>query len=351
MLMCSGRPWIDVAAATARSATAATTTPARSRRRSTPPSPTTGRCIFRPAPTRSRAKITIDYAGQASERVSPDLRGRDDRRAHHRLGAGAAGANARAARPSSPTGCFYFKEEGTLFVNAEHAGLCGGDRQDAISPTRTTRRKSTTWSSTTPAPRPAPAGCSSTTCSTATSTRLPIAAGGGGRVGARADAVLAHFRRRHRRRRPAARRCCSRTGYNYRQHDLRLRHGGVADLPRRSPSTHDGMNTFISPYFDCTTAVNATASTHNLLINPNYAGNVVNRGAAIDRHPDRRHRQLGAAGSFRRRRPIPRRRSTRGTALSIFNAPGASLAVTLPAPARGRPPAGRWVLPPTTARA
>jgi len=41
---------------------------------------------------------------------------------------------------------------------------------------------------------------------------------------------------------------------------------------------HDGQNSFVSPYFACTTAVNATASTRNVLINPTFAGNVVNRG-------------------------------------------------------------------------
>ena len=41
---------------------------------------------------------------------------------------------------------------------------------------------------------------------------------------------------------------------------------------------HNGLNTFVSPYFDCVTAVNATASVGNTLINPNYGGNVVNYG-------------------------------------------------------------------------
>src|SRR5437868_12882622 len=41
---------------------------------------------------------------------------------------------------------------------------------------------------------------------------------------------------------------------------------------------HDGQNSFVSPYFACTTAVNATASNRNVLINPTYAGSVVNRG-------------------------------------------------------------------------
>src|ERR1700694_436713 len=41
---------------------------------------------------------------------------------------------------------------------------------------------------------------------------------------------------------------------------------------------HNGLNTFVSPYFNCTTAVNATASDGNVLINPNYGGATVNYG-------------------------------------------------------------------------
>src|SRR6516162_10129340 len=39
---------------------------------------------------------------------------------------------------------------------------------------------------------------------------------------------------------------------------------------------HNGLNTFVSPYFNCQTAVNATASIGNVLINPNYVGATVN---------------------------------------------------------------------------
>ena len=41
---------------------------------------------------------------------------------------------------------------------------------------------------------------------------------------------------------------------------------------------HNGLNTFVSPYFDCVTAINATSSVGNMLINPNYGGNTVNFG-------------------------------------------------------------------------
>ncbi len=97
-------------------------------------------------------------------------------------------------------------------------------------------------------------------------------------------------------------------------------------------STHDGMNTFISPYFACVTAVNATGSTRNLLINPTYAGSVVNRG------PLSTGIQVIGSGNhvpwqFPAVASITLAPIDGGTQLSSFNAPGASMAVTLPSPA------------------
>ncbi len=97
-------------------------------------------------------------------------------------------------------------------------------------------------------------------------------------------------------------------------------------------STHDGMNTFISPYFACVTAVNATGSTRNLLINPTYAGSVVNRG------PLSTGIQVIGSGNhvpwqFPAVASITLAPIDAGTQLSSFNAPGASMAVTLPSPA------------------
>ena len=69
----------------------------------------------------------------------------------------------------------------------------------------------------------------------------------------------------------------------------------------RSPSAHDGQNTFISPYFNCTTAVSATASTRNVLINPNFGGAVINRGPQSTGDPGDRHRQPGAVAVPERR--------------------------------------------------
>ena len=95
---------------------------------------------------------------------------------------------------------------------------------------------------------------------------------------------------------------------------------------------HDGQNTFISPYFNCTTAVSATASTRNVLINPNFGGAVINRG------PQSASIQVIGTGNrvpwqFPSVSSYTATGIDSGTALSSYNAPGASLAITLPVPA------------------
>jgi hypothetical protein len=94
---------------------------------------------------------------------------------------------------------------------------------------------------------------------------------------------------------------------------------------------HDGQNTFVSPYFNCATAVNATASIRNLLINPTYAGGVTNRG------PQATGLEVVGTGSwavwqFPSVASYTASGIDDGTALSSYNTSGASLAVTLPAP-------------------
>lgn len=97
-------------------------------------------------------------------------------------------------------------------------------------------------------------------------------------------------------------------------------------------TTRDGENTFTSPYFSCTTAVNATGSTKNLLVNPLFAGNVVNfgpqsAGIRIAGSGNRAQWLFPAAATYTAA-PIDE-----GLTISSFNAPGAALAVTLPAAA------------------
>jgi hypothetical protein len=94
-------------------------------------------------------------------------------------------------------------------------------------------------------------------------------------------------------------------------------------------NTHHGDNTFLSPYFNCTTAVSATASDNNLLVNPQYAGAVVNYGPqsvgiSVEGTGSRAKWIFPAAASYTAA-PIDD-----GLAVSSFNASGASLSVTLP---------------------
>jgi hypothetical protein len=94
---------------------------------------------------------------------------------------------------------------------------------------------------------------------------------------------------------------------------------------------HDGQNTFLSPFFNCATAVSATASTRNVLINPNFGGNVINRG------PQSTGIQvIGTGNRVPWQFPTGASYTASGiddkTAISSFNASGASLAVTLPGP-------------------
>ena len=93
---------------------------------------------------------------------------------------------------------------------------------------------------------------------------------------------------------------------------------------------HNGLNTFISPYFDCVTAVSATASIGDVLINPNYGGSTVNLGPnsvgiSIQGTGSRAQWMFPSAASYTAT-PIDDQLS-----ISSFNAPGASMAVDVAA--------------------
>jgi len=94
--------------------------------------------------------------------------------------------------------------------------------------------------------------------------------------------------------------------------------------------SHNGLNTFVSPYFDCVTAVNATASDGNVMINPNYGGATVNygplsTGISVIGTGSRDNWLFPVAGSYVTS-PIDD-----GLSVSNYNTPGASMSVTLPA--------------------
>ena len=92
---------------------------------------------------------------------------------------------------------------------------------------------------------------------------------------------------------------------------------------------HNGLNTFVSPYFDCATAINATSSLGNTIINPNYGGNVSNYG------PNSVGISVQGTGSrpqwmFPTTTTYTAAPVDDGLAISSYNAPGSSMTVTLP---------------------
>jgi hypothetical protein len=101
-------------------------------------------------------------------------------------------------------------------------------------------------------------------------------------------------------------------------------------------NTHNGYNTWISPYFNCTTAVSAVGSNGNMLVNPQYAGNVTNYGPQSDGISviGSGSRPLWLFPSVATYTPAP---VDDGLRLSSYNTPGAALTVNLPAPSTLNP--------------
>ena len=291
------------------------------------------------------ATLTIDFAGQASSgfRLLSEGATLDGRTI---AGGPVLQVQCSGGTVASPTGCFYFRQEGVLFVNANTPGygvVIGkadfADAQNSLKIDHLVVNNASTAAS---------AGglqlnyvLDSDIFAIADSagggagmaleqTQFSRISGAGSAAGTGGTALLLE------------------QGFNN-SNTIFAFDMEVSPTCLGITSNHDGMNTFVSPYFSCTTAVNATASTHNVLINPTYAGNVVNRGpqsAGIEviGSGNWARWQFPAAASYTAA-PIDDK-----TVLSSFNAPGALLAVTLPAPSAV---AAGWSmgLPPTTARA
>ena len=272
-------------------------------------------------------KLTIDYAGQASNGFRLISEGATiDGRA---IASGPVlQVQCSGGTVGSPANCFYFKEEGALFINADtpsYAVVIGkGDFSDAHNSLKLDHLVVNNASTA------AAAGGLQLTF-VLDSDIFAIADSAGGAAGMALEQT--QFSRISGAGSAAA---TGGTALLFEQ-GFNFANTVFAFDMEVSPTclgitfNHDGMNTFISPYFACTTAVNATASTHNVLINPTYAGNVVNRGPQstgieVIGSGNRARWQFPAAASFIAT-PIDDK-----TALSSFNAPGAALSVTLPAP-------------------
>ena len=269
--------------------------------------------------------LTIDYAGQASRgfRLISEGATIDGR-------AVAAGPVLRVqcsgGVPGAPADCFYFKQEGVLFVLADtpdYAVVIGkNDFSDAHNTIKLDHLNVNNRSTNSGA-----GGCRFNFVLDSDLWAACVSAGGGAGL-ALEQTQFSRISGSGTAQGTGGRGLVLENGFNYANTFLAL-DLEVSPICLSITTPHDGQNTFVSPYFACTTAIDATASTHNLLINPTFAGNVVNRGPQsvgieIIGHGNWAHWQFPTAATYTAA-PIDDR-----TVLSSFNAPGNVLSVSLP---------------------
>ena len=264
VVICSGRPWLDVRCNGAmgddvHDDTSAVQTTINNAVANNWP-------VHFPAGTyKITSSLIIDYASQAAHGFRLISRGAivDGRS----VSAGPVlQIRCSGGSPTSPTGCFYFKEEGSFFVNANTPGyavIVGmpdfSDAHNSIKIDHLIVNNASTNS----------AGGACQFNYVLDSDIYAICDSAGGAAGMAFE--QAQFSRISGAATAAAaggRGIVLENGYNFSNTFFSL------DL-EVSPTwlsitfNHNGLNTFISPYFDCTTAINATASVGNTVINPN----------------------------------------------------------------------------------
>jgi hypothetical protein len=329
-LACFGQPWIDVRCPSmAGGATGDDSHDDTSAIQTTIDTAiTNGWPVHIPAGTyKVTSGLVIDYAGQAASgfRLISEGATLDGRT----IASGPVlQVECSGGTVSSPAGCFYFKEEGALFVNADtpgYAAIIGksdfSDAHNSLKLDHLIVNNASTAS---------PAGALQLNY-VLDSDIYAVGDSAGGAAGLALEQV--QFSRISGAGSAAATGGAAmllESGYNFANTIFGFDFE-VAPTCLAITFAHDGQNTFVSPYFSCTTAVNATASTRNVLINPTYASAVVNRG------PQSVGVSVIGTGSWVPWQfPSVASYTASGvddrTALSSYNAPGASLAVTLPAP-------------------
>src|SRR5258708_31609241 len=329
-LMCSGHPWLDVRCPSmaggavgdgSHDDTSAIQTAINT-------AVTNNWPVHIPAGTyKVTSKITIDYAGQSGNgfrliSAGATLDGRT-------IASGPVlQVQCNGGTTGSPANCFYFKEEGTLFVNANtpsYAVVVGkSDFSDAHNSIKTDHLVVNNAS----------------TASTAGALQLnyvldsdifAVADSAGGAAGLALEQVqFSRISGAGTAAGTGGTALLLENGFNF-ANTIFAFHMEASPICLGITSPHDGQNSFISPYFACTTAVNATASTRNILINPTFGGNLVNRGPQstgiqIVGTGNREVWQFPSASTYTAAGIDDK------TVLSSYNAPGASLAVHLPSP-------------------
>jgi hypothetical protein len=324
LLMCSGRPWIDVRCNGATGdgshddTTAINTTISTAIANNWP-------VHFSAGTYKITSPISIDYAGQATKgfQLISEAATLDGR-------AIASGPvlqiQCDGGSSTSPTGCFYFKEEGSLFINADtpsYAVVLGKtDFSDAHNSVKIDHLIINNANS-----APGAGGCQFNFVLDSDIYAVCVSAGGAAGI-ALEQTQFSRISGAGTAEGIGGRGLVLENGYNFSNTFFAL------DL-EVSPTclaitfSHNGLNTFVSPYFNCVTAVNATASVGNVLINPNYGGATVNFGPSST--------GVTVIGSGSRSRwyfPTTANYTAApvddGLNISSYNAPGASMTVTLP---------------------
>jgi hypothetical protein len=325
VLMCSGRPWIDVRCNGAvgddshDDTTAINSTISAAIANIWP--------VHIPAGTyKVTSPISIDYAGQAPRGFRLISRGATiDGRA---VAAGPVlQIQCGGGSPTSPTGCFYFTEEGSLFVNANTAAYAvvfgRADFADAHNSAKIDHLIVNNASTAAGA-----GGCQFNFVLDSDIYAVCVSAGGAAGL-AFEQTQFSRISGAGTAQGVGGRSVVLENGYNFSNTFFAL------DL-EVSPTclaitfNHNGLNTFVSPFLNCVTAVNATASNGNVLINPNYGGATVNfgpssTGLSVIGGGSRSRWYFPTAGSYTAAAVDD------GLNISSYNAPGASLTVTLPA--------------------
>jgi len=325
LVVCSGRPWVDVRCNGAigdgshDDTTAINTTISTAITNNWPVHISSGTY-------KVTSPISIDYAGQATKgfRLISEAATLDGRAV---VSGPVLQIQCGGGSSASPTGCFYFKEEGSLFVNAStptYAVVLGKtDFSDAHNSAKIDHLIVNNSST-----APDAGGCQFNFVLDSDIYAVCVSDGGAAGI-ALEQTQFSRISGAGTAQGTGGRSLVLENGYNFSNTFFAL------DL-EVSPTclaisfNHNGLNTFVSPYFNCATAINATASIGNVLINPNYGGATVNFGPSST--------GITVIGSGSRSRwsfPSVASYTTApiddGLNISSYNAPGTSMTVTLPA--------------------
>jgi hypothetical protein len=270
--------------------------------------------------------IAIDYAGSASTgfRLISDGATLDGR--------GVAAGPVLQVKCSggtvpAPAGCFYFKEQGTLFVNgaaADYAFVLGlNDFSDAHNSAKIDHLVVNNSSTAAGA-----GGCKFNYVLDSKIDAICVSAGGAAGI-ALEQVQFSAFSGAGTAQGNGGRGVVLENGYDF-SNTFTAVDLEVSPICLSITAPHNGLNTFVSPFFNCATALSATASTGNTLVNPNYGGLVVNYGPVST--------GITVVGTGSRNAWLFPTTATytaatvdEGLSVSSYNTPGASLAVTLPA--------------------